>query len=50
MSITILLIGIKNASSVQAVVSAERAVLYREKAARMYSSLAYAFGQASDFL
>ncbi|RHN48302.1 putative sulfate-transporting ATPase [Medicago truncatula] len=47
MSITILLIGIKNAGSVQAVVTAERAVFYRENAARMYSPLAYAFGQAS---
>lgn len=50
MSITILLIGIKNAGSVQAVVTAERAVFYRENAARMYSPLAYAFGQASGFL
>ncbi|GAU19334.1 hypothetical protein TSUD_336200 [Trifolium subterraneum] len=48
MSITILLIGIKNANSVQAVVSTERVVFYRENSARMYSSLAYAVAQASS--
>ncbi|WJX84454.1 hypothetical protein P8452_67030 [Trifolium repens] len=46
MLITILLIGIKNANSAQAVVSTERVVFYRENSARMYSSLAYAVGQA----
>ncbi|WJX79108.1 hypothetical protein P8452_62259 [Trifolium repens] len=46
MLITILLIGIKNANSVQAVVSTERVVFYRENSAGMYSSLAYAVGQA----
>jgi hypothetical protein len=50
MLITILLIGIKNANSAQAVVSTERVVFYRENSARMYSSLAYAVGQASGFL
>lgn len=50
MSITVLLIGIENANSVQVVVSTERVVFYREKAAGMYSSLAYAIGQASNIL
>jgi hypothetical protein len=50
MLITILLIGIKNANSVQAVVSTERVVFYRENSAGMYSSLAYAVGQVSGFL
>jgi hypothetical protein len=50
MLITILLIGIKNANSAQAVVSTERVVFYRENSARMYSSLAYAVGQVSGFL
>lgn len=45
-----LLIGMKNCSSVQPVVGVERVVLYREKAAGMYSSLAYAVSQASNFL
>ncbi|PNY05570.1 pleiotropic drug resistance protein 1-like [Trifolium pratense] len=44
MLITILLIGIKNANSAQAVVSTERVVFYRENSAGMYSSLAYAVG------
>ncbi|ONK59471.1 uncharacterized protein A4U43_C08F6770 [Asparagus officinalis] len=34
-----------NASSVQPVVSIERNVFYRERAAGMYSALPYAFGQ-----
>ncbi|KAM1513519.1 hypothetical protein ACFX1Z_024934 [Malus domestica] len=38
-------IGIQNAGSVQPVVSVERTVFYREKAAGMYSPLAYAFAQ-----
>ncbi|CAJ2632858.1 unnamed protein product [Trifolium pratense] len=50
MLITILLIGIKNANSAQAVVSTERVVFYRENSAGMYSSLAYAVGQASGVL
>ncbi|BFG24580.1 hypothetical protein CerSpe_108540 [Prunus speciosa] len=38
-------IGVQNASSVQPVVSVERTVFYREKAAGMYSPLAYALSQ-----
>lgn len=41
----VLFIGIQNASSVQAVVAIERTVFYRERAAGMYSTFPYAFGQ-----
>ncbi|XP_050366568.1 pleiotropic drug resistance protein 1-like [Argentina anserina] len=41
----ILFIGIQNASSVQPVISIERIVFYRERAAGMYSAFPYAFGQ-----
>ncbi|XP_073017629.1 pleiotropic drug resistance protein 1-like [Primulina eburnea] len=39
-------LGVQIASSVQPVVSVERTVFYREKAAGLYSALPYAFGQA----
>eukprot|EP00249_Psilotum_nudum_P025134 c29384_g1_i2 orf=661-5040(+) len=42
---SVLFIGINNASTVQPVVSVERTVFYREKAAGMFSALPYAFGQ-----
>uniref|UniRef100_A0A0R0KS95 ABC transporter domain-containing protein n=1 Tax=Glycine max TaxID=3847 RepID=A0A0R0KS95_SOYBN len=45
MYVAVLLIGIKNAYSVQPVVAAERIVFYRERAAGMYSALPYAFAQ-----
>ncbi|XP_024534219.1 ABC transporter G family member 37 isoform X1 [Selaginella moellendorffii] len=38
-------IGVCNAAGIQPVVSVERAVYYREKAAGMYSALPYAFAQ-----
>ncbi|EXB94131.1 Pleiotropic drug resistance protein 1 [Morus notabilis] len=38
-------IGVKNGSSIQPVVAIERTVFYRERAARMYSALPYAFAQ-----
>lgn len=38
-------VGVNNASSVQPVVSIERTVFYREKAAGMYSPVAYAMAQ-----
>ncbi|CAK8561051.1 unnamed protein product [Lathyrus sativus] len=41
----VLLIGVKNASSVQPVVGVERTVFYRERAAGMYSDFPYAFAQ-----
>ncbi|XP_074286370.1 ABC transporter G family member 32-like [Silene latifolia] len=41
----VLFIGITNATAVQPVVSVERFVSYRERAARMYSALAFAFAQ-----
>ena len=44
----VLFLGATNASSVQSVVSIERTVFYREKAAGMYSELPYAFAQVSQ--
>ncbi|KAI3684270.1 hypothetical protein L6452_33491 [Arctium lappa] len=41
----VLFLGVQNASSVQPVVSIERTVFYRERAAGMYSALPYAFAQ-----
>uniref|UniRef100_A0A0D9XIH8 ABC transporter domain-containing protein n=1 Tax=Leersia perrieri TaxID=77586 RepID=A0A0D9XIH8_9ORYZ len=40
-----LFLGVNNASSVQPVVSVERTVYYRERAAKMYSSFPYAAAQ-----
>ncbi|MFS7950561.1 putative ABC-2 type transporter [Helianthus anomalus] len=40
-----LFLGVQNTSSVQPVVSVERTVFYRERAAGMYSALPYAFAQ-----
>lgn len=45
----IVFLGIQNASSVQPVVAVERTVFYRERAAGMYSPLAYAFAQVTEF-
>ncbi|KAL6645521.1 hypothetical protein ACP70R_017129 [Stipagrostis hirtigluma subsp. patula] len=41
----VLFIGVMNCTSVQPVVSIERTIFYRERAAGMYSALPYAFGQ-----
>ncbi|KAH1066537.1 hypothetical protein J1N35_031524 [Gossypium stocksii] len=41
----VLFIGIQNSSSVQPVVSVERTVFYRERAAGMYSAMPYAVAQ-----
>lgn len=46
----VLLLGVKNAYSAQPLVAVERTVFYREKAAGMYSALAYAFAQAKHLL
>ncbi|XP_078161527.1 ABC transporter G family member 36-like [Carex rostrata] len=46
MYIATLLLGVQNSSTVMPVVSIERTVFYRERAAGMYSALPYAFGQA----
>ncbi|KAL5220687.1 hypothetical protein ABZP36_025400 [Zizania latifolia] len=43
----VLFIGVLNSTSVQPVVSVERTVFYRERAAGMYSALPYAFGQVA---
>lgn len=40
-----LFLGVSNSSSVQPVISIERTVYYREKAARMYSPFPYAVAQ-----
>ncbi|KAK8551179.1 hypothetical protein V6N12_039836 [Hibiscus sabdariffa] len=42
---SVLFIGIQNSSSVQPVVSIERTVFYRERAAGMYSAMPYAIAQ-----
>ncbi|XP_062082926.1 pleiotropic drug resistance protein 2-like [Humulus lupulus] len=43
----ILFLGASNASAIQPVVSVERTVFYRERAAGMYSELPYAFAQVA---
>ena len=43
-------IGVQNAVTVQPVVSIERTVFYRERAAGMYSAFPYAFGQVYNWL
>jgi len=45
-----LFLGVNNASSVQPVVSIERTVFYREKAAGMYSPISYAIAQVGAVL
>lgn len=47
---SVFFLGVQIASSVQPVVSVERTVFYREKAAGLYSALPYAFGQVSRLL
>lgn len=44
----VIFLGVQNGSSVQPVVSIERTVFYRERAAGMYSALPYAFGQVNS--
>uniref|UniRef100_V5NX96 PDR protein 5 n=1 Tax=Vinca minor TaxID=60093 RepID=V5NX96_VINMI len=45
--IAVLFVGITNATAVQPVVSVERFVSYRERAAGMYSALSFAFAQVA---
>lgn len=45
MYVATMLLGVQNSTSVMPVVSIERTVFYRERAAGMYSALPYAFGQ-----
>lgn len=45
-----LFLGVNNSSSVQPVVSIERTVFYRERAAGMYSALPYAAAQVNDLI
>jgi hypothetical protein len=42
---SVIFMGVQNSGSVQPVVSVERSVFYRERAAHMYSPLPYALGQ-----
>jgi hypothetical protein len=42
---SVIFMGVQNSGSVQPVVSVERTVFYRERAAHMYSPLPYALGQ-----
>lgn len=46
---SVLFLGGNNATSVQPVLSIERTVFYRERAAGMYSPLPYAVAQVSIF-
>ncbi|CAN4097540.1 unnamed protein product [Withania somnifera] len=41
----VMFLGVQNSSAVQPIISIERTVFYRERAAGMYSALPYAFGQ-----
>lgn len=43
----ILMIGISNAAGVQPVIAMERIVFYKERSARMYSSIPYTFAQVT---
>ncbi|KAF2321475.1 hypothetical protein GH714_000030 [Hevea brasiliensis] len=45
----VLFLGLQNATSVQLVVTVERTVFYREKAARMYFAMPYAYAQAGVY-
>ncbi|KAJ1435977.1 P-loop containing nucleoside triphosphate hydrolase [Sesbania bispinosa] len=47
MYLSVIFLGASNTSSVQPVVAIERTVLYRERAAGMYSELPYAIGQVA---
>lgn len=49
MYLSVIFLGASNTSSVQPVVAIERTVLYRERAAGMYSELPYAIGQVKPF-
>jgi hypothetical protein len=42
---SVIFMGVQNSGSIQPVVSVERTVFYRERAAHMYSPLPYALGQ-----
>ncbi|KAJ8547596.1 hypothetical protein K7X08_011182 [Anisodus acutangulus] len=41
----VMFLGVQNSTAVQPIISIERTVFYRERAAGMYSALPYAFGQ-----
>lgn len=44
---SVMFLGVNNSSSVQPVISIERTVFYREKAAGMYSPFPFAFAQVN---
>jgi hypothetical protein len=41
----VMFVGINNCSTVQQIVSIERSVFYKERVARMYSTMSYAIAQ-----
>lgn len=43
----VIFVGVNNCSTVQPIVSVERTVFYRERAAGMYSAMPYAIAQVS---
>ena len=48
MYISVIFVGVKNAVSVMPVIAVERTVFYRERAAGMYSAMAYALAQVTS--
>lgn len=46
----VLFVGINNCGTVQPIISVERTVFYREKAAGMYSAIPYALAQVGVIL
>lgn len=49
MYVAVLFVGVTNGTAVQPVISVERFVSYRERAAGMYSALPFAFAQVSPY-
>jgi len=45
----VMFVGINNCSTVQPIVSIERTVFYRERAAGMYSAIPYALSQVKKY-
>lgn len=45
----VMFVGINNCSTVQPIVSIERTVFYRERAAGMYSAMPYAIAQVKKY-
>ena len=45
----VMFVGINNCSTVQPIISIERTVFYRERAAGMYSAMPYAIAQVKKY-